>query len=117
VSALKALAWAVGYLWAFWGMYVLVMGLYRAQLAKRLGPVTVAMALPFLAIGYVMDLLANVLIASIVFLELPRELLVTDRLIRHTRGSHGWRAELALWICVTLLDVFDPSGRHCTDRR
>ena len=25
------LLWTIGFLWAFWGMYVLVMGIYRAH--------------------------------------------------------------------------------------
>jgi len=42
----------------------------------------------------------------------PREWLVTDRLTRlHDRSD--WRGRLARWICINLLDYFDPSGRHC----
>jgi hypothetical protein len=54
-----------------------------------------------------------VTIASLVFLELPREWLVTDRLQRHMHKSIGWRFWLAKYICDHLLDVFDPSGNHC----
>lgn len=43
---------------------------------------------------------------------LPRELLVTSRLSRHAKGD-GWRASVARWICVHLLDRLDPCGRHC----
>ena len=68
---------------------------------------------PFVAIGYLMDVFANVTIASIVFLEPPREWLVTDRLQRHMHKSKGWRFWLAKYICDRLLDVFDPSGDHC----
>lgn len=28
----------IAFLWAFWAMYVLVMGIYRAHLAKRMTP-------------------------------------------------------------------------------
>ena len=66
------LLWTIGFLWAFWGMYVLVMGIYRAHLAKRLTPVTLALSLPFVVLGYVMDVLANVTVASAVFVEPPR---------------------------------------------
>lgn len=27
---ISILLWSIGFLWAFWGMYVLVMGIYRA---------------------------------------------------------------------------------------
>lgn len=30
--------YVLAFLWAFWAMYVLVMGIYRAHLAKRLTP-------------------------------------------------------------------------------
>ncbi len=105
--------YVLAFLWAFWAMYVLVMGIYRAHLAKRLTPVTLAMSLPFVALGYVMDVLANVTVASVVFVELPREVLVTDRLKRHMQAGSGWRFTIANWVCNNLLDVFDPSGNHC----
>ena len=28
---ISILLWSIGFLWAFWGMYVLVMGIYRAH--------------------------------------------------------------------------------------
>ena len=105
--------WTAGFLWAFWGMYVLVMGIYRAHLSKRLKGLALVLSLPFVAVGCLMDAFANVTIASIVFLEPPREWLVTDRLQRHMHRSEGWRFWLAKYICDHLLDVFDPSGDHC----
>jgi hypothetical protein len=101
------------FLWVFWYAYILVMGLYRAHLAGRLTRFTYALALPALLVGYAMDVLANLTIASIVFLEPPREWLVTDRLKRHIARGTGWRAVKAEWICTHLLDVFDPRGDHC----
>lgn len=107
------LLWTIGFLWAFWGMYVLVMGIYRAHLSHRLKGLVLVLSLPFVAIGYLMDVFANMTVASIVFLEPPREWLVTDRLQRHMQKSTGWRFWLAKYICDHLLDVFDPSGDHC----
>ena len=101
------------YLWMFWGIYVMVMGFYRAHLAKKLSATAVAFALPFLVLGYAMDALANLTFASILFLEFPREWLVTTRLTRLMKGV-GWRAEIAKWICANLLDIFDPNGTHCS---
>ena len=107
------LFWTIGFLWAFWGVYVLVMGIYRAHLAKRMTPVTLALSLPFVALGYVMDVLANITIASVVFVEPPQEILVTDRLKRHINHGTGWRQALASYVCDHMLDMFDPSGNHC----
>jgi hypothetical protein len=116
MNAALLIAAVVGFLWVFWGLYVLVMGIYRAHLAKRLTPVTTALSLPFVLLGYAMDVLTNITVASLVFLEPPREFLVTTRLQRHIASTYargGWRKRLATWVCDHLLDVFDPTGDHC----
>jgi hypothetical protein len=110
---ISILLWTVGFLWAFWGMYVLVMGIYRAHLSHRLKGLVLVLSLPFVAIGFLMDVFANLTIASLVFLEPPREWLVTSRLQRYIAHGTGWRFWLAKYICDHLLDVFDPSGDHC----
>lgn len=103
------------YLWLFWYAYIVVMGLYRAHLDGRLPRVGYVLGAPALAVGYLMDVLAQYTIASLVFLDLPRrgEWLVTSRLQRYIAHDTGWRAAKARWICDNLLDVFDPSGDHC----
>lgn len=98
--------------WMLWGLYVLIMGLYRAHLDERLTRAGLVLAIPYLSAGYALDVIVNLLIASVLFAEIPREWLVTDRLTRlHDRSD--WRGHLARWICENLLDYFDPSGRHC----
>jgi len=103
------------YLWLFWYAYIVVMGLYRAHLDGRLPRVGYVLGAPALAVGYLMDVLAQYTIASLVFLDLPRrgEHLVTSRLIRYLKRDCGWRYYLAKWLCDHLLDVFDPNGKHC----
>lgn len=101
------------YLWFSWALYVLIMGIYRAHLDKRLNKVTILLSLPFIALGYILDVLANIFVASILFLELPKELYVTTRLQRYKKQNLGWRTQLSSWICINLLDVFDPTGSHC----
>lgn len=101
------------YLWIFWGLYVLVMGVYRAYLDKRLTKITIALSFPFLILGIIVDVLANIFVASIIFLEPPKEFLVTMRLQRYNKQNLGWRTSLSTWICDNLLDVFDPTGSHC----
>ena len=112
MSPLAWVAFGLLFLWALWGVYVLVMGLYRAHLSKRLGKVALVLSLPFVVLGFAMDFVANVFLASVIFLEPPREWLVTDRLQRHMTAA-AWRGRLARWICSQLLDVFDPTGAHC----
>lgn len=113
MSALHLVLGSALGLWLFWGLYILVMGIYRAHLSRRLSRVGYVLGLPWILLGYLVDVLANLTVASIVFVELPREWLVTDRLQRHVIGSFGWRERLASWICNHLLDIFDPTGNHC----
>lgn len=105
------------YLWCFWYLYVLVMGFYRAHLARKMTGITYLLALPALCVGYVVDALANIVFATIVFQEWPREMLVTSRLTRYINGESGWRRDLAQGICDALLDIFDPTGSHCKERQ
>lgn len=100
-------------LWVFWGFYVLVMGLYRAHLQNRLIWPTYVLGVPFILFGILVDFIINFTIAAVVFLDLPREPLVTGRFQRYVAIGSGWRCRLANLICNNLLDVFDPSGNHC----
>lgn len=106
--------YAVLYLWVFWYAYILVMGLYRAQLQGRLKGAVFVLALPAVILGYLMDIVCNLTVAWILFLDPPRELMVTLRLRRYiAEQPTKWRGKLATWVCHNLLDYFDPTGRHC----
>lgn len=101
-------------LYLFWCLYVLVMGLYRAHLAGRLRGLNRVLAWPVVIAGALIDVVANLTVASLVFWERPREWLVTHRLARHVNTGTGWRHRLARWICDSLLDPFDPTiDGHC----
>lgn len=104
-------------LWIYcgWLLYVMAMGFYRAYLDNRLSGVTLYLAFPAVAIGLLMDWLSNWTIATLLFWELPKSPneLVTTRLSRYVYSDSGWRLKCAEWICHNLLDIFDPSGKHC----
>lgn len=100
------------YLWLFWYAYIVVMGLYRAHLAGRLKGAALVLGGPAILVGLLMDVAANALL-SFVFLDPPREWLLTTRFKRYIRSRAGWRADVAQWVCDNLLDVFDPTGEHC----
>lgn len=100
------------YLWAFFGLYVLVMGLYRAYLKGDMPWPIKVLGAPFLILGLAVDAFANVFIASFVLAEAPREWLVTTRLSR-LEHEHGWRGDIARWVCDSILDPLDPTGEHC----
>lgn len=112
-SILSAVLHGLLITYALWLLYVLVMGLYRAKLQGRLSRVALVLGFPVYAIGYLLDVFVQMTVASVLFLELPREGLVTGRLTRHIKRGKGWRRDLARWICFHLLDPFDPHGVHC----
>lgn len=103
-------------LWAFWYLYLIVMGLYRAHLQGRLSKPALVLGAPALALGFLLDWVVNWTVASVLFFEPPPRLfdLVTDRLARYLKSDGGFRKRWAEIICTRLLDVFDPSpAGHC----
>lgn len=110
---MEYIAYLFLFLLLFWGLYVLVMGVYRAHLDNRLHGLNKVLALPYIGIGVLFDVIANVFIASILFMEPPKEFLVTSRLQRYMKNEGGRRRRIALYICDHLLDIFDPRGNHC----
>lgn len=100
-------------LYALWIFYLAVMNLYRANKQQRLTGFVKALGYFTLIVGAALDAFVNICIASIIFLKLPQDVLLTGRLSRYQRGNNGWRKTLAIWICRNLLNRFDPSGNHC----
>lgn len=95
-----------------WIFYLAVMNLSRNK--DRLMLVSKCFAYPMLWIGLVADMLFNFFWGSILFLEFPKELLMTTRLKRHLRDhKKDWRDRNANWFCYNFLDPFDPNGKHC----
>jgi hypothetical protein len=98
--------------WLLYVFYAAVMAFKRARDSGQMSPAMRVLGYPALFIGLLLDAAVNLAVCTVLFLELPRELLVTSRLIRHIKGE-GWRAAIARWICSNLLDDLDPSGCHC----
>ena len=114
VDLLELAGWVVLALYALWIFYLAIMNLSRADQAHQLRPVALTLGIPVLVIGYALDVLINVLVLTVLLLELPQELTVSERLGRHQRSyASGWRYRVARWVCTELLDQFDPTGRHC----
>jgi hypothetical protein len=101
------------FMYPLWVMYLAVMNLERARDAGTLTPHARALGTPLLFLGLLVDFLYNVVVLTVLFLELPRELLVTARVSRHKKDGRGFRKALATWFCVNLLDPYDPDGCHC----
>lgn len=100
--------------WAFYLLYILAMGIYRAYLAKRLSLFQKIILSPVIAVMLFVDWFMNWTLCILLFLEVPEEYLVTQRLQRYIKEGDGdWRHLWALAICDNLLDIFDPTGNHC----
>jgi hypothetical protein len=98
--------------WLLFIFYAAVMNFQRARDAGQLNWPMKGFAYPALFVGLLLDAAVNLVVCTVGFLELPRELLVTSRLSR-LKKTEGWRAKVASWLCAHLLDPLDPSGCHC----
>ena len=98
-------------LWLLWVFYLAVMSLKRAKDEGKLSKTALVLGAPVLWVGYLLDAFVNITLMTIVLWEFPREILVTDRLIRHSKAESGWRLKVVYWF-QPLLDPYDPSGRH-----
>jgi len=101
--------------YALWLFFLAVMNLKRAADAGALSRPAYVLGVPILLIGYSLDVCVNVSIGTVFFLELPNEWTVTARLTRLKNHDAGWRGIVAAWVCINLLDKFDPSGCHCAE--
>lgn len=100
-------------IWALWMLYVFTMGLYRLKLKNELKGINLIMGWPIVILGFVVDIIVNIVAGSLIFLDPPKELLMTSRLKRYVDKDMGWRNKLASSICINMLDIFDPKGKHC----
>ena len=98
-------------LYLFFIMYVASMGMIRANAESKLNGLLWVLCLPFVAVSMVLDLINNLVILTLLFAELPRELLVTSRLKRHAT-QYTLRGKLARWIGTNILNPFDHTGDH-----
>lgn len=95
-------------------LYIVVMGLERARDEGKLSPACVKAGMAFMYASLLWDVLCNLFVVSFVFLELPREATVSQRLRRLVQQTPGWRRSLATWFAVNLLNPFSNGGPHIT---
>ena len=98
--------------WALWVLFLAVMNLGQAKAEGKLRGFALWAGYTVLALGLLVDLVVQVLVASILWLEFPRELTVSERVARLCKHGSGWRLRLALWFRAVLLSPFDRSGGH-----
>jgi hypothetical protein len=102
-------AWSL--LLTFYTLYLAAINLYenRAETSKAV----LVIASPMLVSMLVCDFLMQMTIATVIFLDPPRDLLVTGRLKRYRDTGSGWRKHWATEICERGLNPFAPTKKHC----
>ena len=101
-------------MWLMWGLYALVMGLYRVKLSGKLTPTQWVLGVPYYGAGAVLDVVLNWSIGSLLLLDPPGELVMTTHMKRLRREApDSWGGRVSAWICDQGLDSLDPSGDHC----
>ena len=113
-TALRGVLGAALLFWVMFGLYALVMSLYRAKLAGKLTRTQYVLGLPYVAAGVALDVLLNWTVGSVLLWDRPREWVMTSHMQRLRRDApDSWGAKVAGWICDQGLDSLDPSGDHC----
>jgi hypothetical protein len=108
----KIIGIAVASVYLLFGLYLLVMPLKRNQQAGNLTIEEKVLGYPWVVVMLVVDFAFNVVFGTLIFLELPKQLLLTTRLDEMLSRT-GWRKDVAHYICTRYLDRFDPDGKHC----
>ena len=101
--------WAI-YTYFFYLLFVVTMA--AKAVWANLSIVPRVLLVPAALVAVLMDVFFNLIPATLIFLDLPRELLFTKRLERYKAQAAGWRYTVARWICQNLLDPFQQGG-HC----
>jgi hypothetical protein len=112
----KVVGWSILFLYLFWGLFVLSMGLYKAYLDKKLSKVTTILSLPYIALMMILDVVANYTIFLVIFMEFAalKDYLVPYRLRSILINKEpDYRLTIARFLCEKLLNPFDPTGNHC----
>jgi hypothetical protein len=94
-----------------WVFYLAVMNLKRVRDEKKLTPLVTAVASPLIASAIALDVLLNVIVLTVVFMEIPKEYTISQRLRRYNSTEKGYRLKVAKFM-EQFLDPFDPSGEH-----
>lgn len=108
---------AVFAVWAYmtvttWERYLAVMALKRARDAGKLSGSSKAWGYAVAARAVVTDAIYNMVFGTIMFCQPPTEFLFTARLERNMKRD-DWRGVQARYWCRSMLDAFDPDGKHC----
>lgn len=114
---MKMIVYILFFTWITWAFYLSAMQLKTARDQGKLTPASKVFGYPFIYAFVVLDVLFNLTIGTLFFLELPKifdnEWYFTSRVSRLNKRQ-DWRGKLARFFCTQLLDPFDPAGKHCS---
>jgi hypothetical protein len=97
----------------FYVLYIAAVNIYR-DWDTLAGWLQAVLFFP-MALFVIFDIVANLIAATVVFWDFPREAMVTQRLARY-RGDAwpaGRRKTVATVLCTQALNPFDPTKKHC----
>jgi len=98
----------------FYTLYIAAINMYYDWGAMDIWVKIVFWPIPFAMVA--VDFLMQITLFAIIFVDLPREPMVTQRLERYrTQAQYEstWRRKWATFICVNALNPFDPTKHHC----
>jgi hypothetical protein len=105
----------IAVMYILWIFYLAIMNLKSAKDAGTMTKVAYSLALPMLVAGYILDIVVNVTIGTLLFLDFPhyKRLTLSARMsYLYEPGSTAWRSKLSEWFARNLLNNYDPSGQH-----
>lgn len=97
-------------LFLYYLAYVTLIQAKKVGTFDQLRPYVKVICWSILITAGVLDFLFNVIIGSVLFLDIPRELMFTSRCERHM-SKQDWRGSLARWFCRSWLNPF--TANHC----
>lgn len=109
-------------LYGLWILYLAERNLERARIEGTLTTAARYLFMPVFVIGYLLDVILNITVFSLLVLDVPREWTITSHVGRilntpitpNTLNKlDAWRFSFCDFLCRHLLDPFDPSGNHC----
>lgn len=100
-------------LWFLWILYVAMMNVKAAIIKNNLPWQAKLMVYPTSAIFDIIEIIANIFVCTLIFLDIPKEITVSNRLRRYVAKPerYGWRLSIVNFV-KPMLDPFDPAGPH-----
>lgn len=111
-TAAQIAAISLGAVYLLWGFFLAVMNLKQASDAGTLPRAALVAGTPYIITGYLLDMALNATLASILFLEPPKEKTLSERFKRWAASRASIRQKIAYYALLIFLHPFDRSGGH-----